>query len=173
MNISDLIKESHETAVSKGWWDEEVIHIACSCFKDHVDKGDDPMPDIDCTKCDGIGYTERTLPARTFGDQIALQHSELSEVLEEMRKGIEFTEIYGIRKYDGGPDGGGDSREYVKYEEGKPFHLKPEGIAVEYADLLIRVFDTCGKYNIPLEEALKLKMAYNKTRPHRHGNKKL
>jgi len=30
----------------------------------------------------------------------------------------------------------------------------------------------CEKYNIPLEEALKIKMEYNKTRSHRHGNKK-
>lgn len=50
---------------------------------------------------------------------------------------------------------------------------KPIGIAVELADVLIRIADTCGRYNIPLEEALKLKLAYNKTRPHRHGGKKL
>lgn len=48
---------------------------------------------------------------------------------------------------------------------------KPEGIASELADALLRICLICGSFNIPLEEAVKLKMAYNKTRPYRHGNK--
>jgi NTP pyrophosphatase (non-canonical NTP hydrolase) len=71
-------------------------------------------------------------------------HSEISEVLEDFRKNIPINEIY--------------------YEDKKPC-----GIPVEFADLLIRVFDTCGKYGIDLENALKIKMEYNKTRPYKHG----
>ncbi len=48
---------------------------------------------------------------------------------------------------------------------------KPEGIPIELANLLIRIFDTCGTYGINLSEALRMKMAYNKTRPYRHGGK--
>ena len=86
---------------------------------------------------------------RSIGDLICLMHSELSEALEEHRNGKTPTEIY--------------------YNENKP--NKPEGIPVELADCVIRIFDFCGLYGIDLEEVLKVKMEYNKTRPYRHGNK--
>lgn len=83
---------------------------------------------------------------RNFGDLIALMHSELSEVLEDYRNGHEYHEIY----YEG---------------------EKPCGIPVEFADVLIRIFDCCEMYGIPLEKAMQEKMAYNKSRPFRHGGK--
>lgn len=107
MAIAELMKQAYDTAVEKGWWDEE----------------------------------------RNFAEQIALQHSELSEVLEEWRDKRDVAEVY----YQG---------------------EKPCGIPIEYADLVIRVFDTCQRYGIDLEAALKVKMAYNKTRPRRHGGKR-
>lgn len=113
-SLTDYIKESHETAVEKGWWDT----------------------------AEGEG--------RSIGDQFTNFHAEISEAWEEYRNGHHYTEIYT------NPD--------------KPD--KPEGISIELADLLIRVFDTCGQYNIPLETALQIKMEYNKTRPYRHGGKK-
>jgi NTP pyrophosphatase (non-canonical NTP hydrolase) len=50
---------------------------------------------------------------------------------------------------------------------------KPEGIPIELADAVIRIFDLCGKHNIPLAYALNMKMTYNKTRSYRHGNKRV
>lgn len=50
---------------------------------------------------------------------------------------------------------------------------KPEGFASELADIVIRVFDLAGFLGIDLEEAIRLKMAHNETRPHRHGGKAL
>jgi len=85
---------------------------------------------------------------RNFPEQLMLMVSELSETLEEYRK-------LGLKNF-------------IYYKEASE---KPEGIAIEIADLLIRVADTCEAYNIPIEEALQLKLAYNKTRPYRHGNK--
>lgn len=84
---------------------------------------------------------------RTFGDLIALCHSELSEALEDYRKQKNVRLIYYDKKN------------------------KPCGVPVEIADLLIRVFDMCRHLSIPIEDALKVKMEYNKTRPYRHGNK--
>lgn len=86
--------------------------------------------------------------ADNFPTKLALIHSEVSEVLEEYRNGKGMTEVY--------------------YKDGKP-----EGIPIEIADILIRVFDVCGYNKIDIEEAVRVKTAYNKTRPHRHGGKKI
>lgn len=85
---------------------------------------------------------------RAFSEVIALMHSELSEALEEARSGHEPNEIY--------------------YNEGNP---KPEGVVVELADLLIRLCDACGEFNMDLEKALEIKLSYNKTRGYKHGRK--
>jgi NTP pyrophosphatase (non-canonical NTP hydrolase) len=84
---------------------------------------------------------------RNFGELVALANSELSEAFEEYRKGKGLDQIY--------------------YANGKP-----EGIPIEFADLFIRIADTCHHYGIPLEQALRIKMDFNRTRPHRHGGKK-
>jgi NTP pyrophosphatase (non-canonical NTP hydrolase) len=86
---------------------------------------------------------------RTFGDIIALMHSELSEALEEHRAGRLPHEVY------------------------HEVDSKPAGIPVELADLCIRIFDACGTFNIDLESALREKLAFNRGRPFRHGGKAL
>lgn len=50
-------------------------------------------------------------------------------------------------------------------------HGARDSIAEELADCCIRIFDYCGARKIDLEDALVKKMAYNKTRPYRHGKK--
>lgn len=72
--------------------------------------------------------------------------SELSEALEEDRAGREMV------WYDG--DSG-----------------KPEGIAVEVADALIRILDWFGSERLDVEQIVRMKHDYNKTRPYRHGKK--
>jgi adenylosuccinate lyase len=86
---------------------------------------------------------------RTFGDVIALIHSELSEALEEWRNGQDVNQIY----Y--GEDG------------------KPEGIPVEFADAVIRLMDAAEHYGFDLLGVVELKHQYNKQRPMRHGGKRL
>lgn len=91
---------------------------------------------------------------RTFGDLIVLCHAELSEAIEEYRNG-------GLEK---------DNMIYYNTILG---NMKPEGVAIEIADLLIRVFDLCKDMDIPIQDALKIKMEYNKTRPYLHGGKRI
>lgn len=90
----------------------------------------------------------------TTGEKILLMHSELSEATEKLRNHRRPDEIYYSSNL------GND-------------HNKPEGIPIELADCVIRIFDFCGFYGIDLESAIVAKMAYNKTRSRRHGGKKL
>ncbi len=50
-------------------------------------------------------------------------------------------------------------------------HQGKDAVAEELADCCIRIFDYCGARKINLEKALIKKIAYNKTRPYRHGKK--
>jgi len=48
---------------------------------------------------------------------------------------------------------------------------KPVGIAVELADAVLRIFNLCSHFDLPLEDAIARKAVYNKTRSYKHGNK--
>lgn len=48
---------------------------------------------------------------------------------------------------------------------------KPCGIPSEMADVIIRVLHFCGKHEIDIEKMVEKKMAYNRSRPYKHGKK--
>ncbi|WP_051459471.1 nucleoside triphosphate pyrophosphohydrolase family protein [Paenibacillus zanthoxyli] len=102
---------------------------------------------------------------RSFGEIIALIHSEASEALEDYRKGNHPRNVWYDRRL---PEGGLQTVLEMKHDTDKPC-----GIPSELADIVIRVFDACGRYGIDLERAITEKMAYNATRSQRHGGKVL
>ena len=83
----------------------------------------------------------------------ALLHSEVSEFLEDCRR-------YDLR----------DIPQGTLPIKGR--HMKPCGPAIELADLVIRVADFFGRMGWSLESAILIKLAFNRTRPYRHGGKR-
>ena len=83
-------------------------------------------------------------------ERLALIHAEVSEALEDYRKSTEDSDLAEIR-WNG---------------------EKPDGFAVELADIVMRVLDLAEQLDIDLETMIGVKMAYNKTRPYRHGGKR-
>lgn len=84
----------------------------------------------------------------SFGELIALCHTELSEALEDYRNGNPLDNVFC-----------------------DPLNDSLRGVPVELADVIIRIADLCGRYGIDLEAAIEEKMEYNRTRPYRHGGK--
>lgn len=68
MNLNELAKKVHKTAISKGWWDENMIHASACPY---------------------------VIP-KSIGDQFANFHAEISEAWEEYRNGKGMNEIYVI-----------------------------------------------------------------------------
>lgn len=144
MNLNVLAAQIHRNALEHGWW---------------------PEPNL-------LGSTERY--DAEFPGKIALVHSEVSEVLEAFRDHHEPRKVW-LEKDGVVYDRTKDSPETHGFTDFERVQTgwKPEGIPVELADVLIRVLDMCAAYGINIEKAVKLKMEYNLTRPHKHGGKKL
>jgi len=80
---------------------------------------------------------------RNDGEMIALFHEELSEVLNAI-------------KHDNPPDK----------------HVPAfTSVEIEFADLLIRIMDTCFARKWHLANAIIAKHKFNKSRPYKHGKK--
>lgn len=93
---------------------------------------------------------------RTFGDDIALLHTEVSEAFEAYRV-----------------NGNCEDQTLYTFPPGETESVpgKPEGVGSEFADVLVRLLDSCERHGINLEAEFVRKMAYNETRGYRHGGK--
>lgn len=123
--------------------------------------------------------------ARTFGDDIALLHSEVSEALEAYR-------VHGTKRVVT-DHAGFPYSEVVEVPEGEPYPRqwryihkagaqepekewgpsKPEGVPSELADVLVRLLDMCKRYDVDLFAEWRSKMDFNWQRSYRHGGKAL
>lgn len=78
---------------------------------------------------------------------LALAHSELSEALAWVRDPLMGVDGTYFRESDG----------------------KPEGFRYELADVFLRLAHLAELCNLDLEEAIRIKHEFNKTRPRMHG----
>ena len=117
------------------------------------------------------GFWDPPLP---FGTAIALIHSELSEALEEERAGRPLVWYHCTEGDPSLPCDPADETECFQYghEDACQYrNQKPEGVAVELADAVIRIADLCGHLGIDLDAVIAEKMAYNAGRPYKHGKR--
>jgi len=118
---------------------------------------------------EGVDHNDPTV----LGLKCALIHSETSELLEAYRKdpkadcGKKFPDTYSDAEEDLTFSGGKFSGGAQRLIPGGPIGLNLE--EEELADIIIRVLDLAGQRNIDLGRAVLVKMAYNSTRPHKHG----
>lgn len=116
-------------------------------------------------------------PAPSFPEVITMIHCELSEAVQEYRGGA--ADVY-YTCLAAGNSGCFCVKEtvdcyYAKTgggTEGCPYRgEKPEGVAVELADAVLRILDYCAAAGIDIESVLEMKHEYNKGREYRHGGK--
>jgi NTP pyrophosphatase (non-canonical NTP hydrolase) len=81
---------------------------------------------------------------------LCLIHSEVSEALEDLRKGSMELDMMPTRD---------------------PAVYKPVGFPSELADIVIRVLDMAEWLGIDMEKQMDIKNHYNKTRGYKHGGK--
>jgi NTP pyrophosphatase (non-canonical NTP hydrolase) len=94
------------------------------------------------------GFHEKPV---NFGERLMLVVSELAEALEADRNGM----------WSGTNTGDFTASYYETHIRGT--------VEEELADAIIRIGDIAGIYNINLDGYVRAKMAYNETRPYKHG----
>lgn len=110
----------------------------------------------------------------TLPEALCLIHAELPEALEEYRDGNPL--VYGTCalaaedcEYSGLCDNVGHPSE--SGEIAGP--CKPEGIAVELADVILRTLDLMAALGVDVDAVVMAKHRYNLGREYRHGGKRI
>ena len=127
--VNTLQDLCHVAAARSGWWAEHPMYRRIRLLiMDSPDIQDNQL------RQEMVDALEQKF-SRNKGELISLMHSELSEMLEGVRKDLADD------------------------------HLPEfDSETVELADLIIRAFDYAGKHELPLAQALVKKLKYNAVR---------
>ena len=147
LTINGIIKDSHNAAKEKGWWDKPktlpelicLVHSELSEALEEVRNGKEP------------NETYYSVKSNTYFPELTDETAKCTEVFTTNQKGGTFRDAMNETIYAN----------------------KPEGVPSELADVVIRIGDICGYFGIDLEAAILEKLEYNKSRSYRHGNKVL
>lgn len=160
--ISDLVHEAYQTAQAKGWHDtaddedvtviearqalcREGLRVVRIChIAERIRRGQPPSVQ-DYTRI----FTEMEHRLNMGGVRLV---SDLMLVVTEVGEAIEavIADLYD---------------ETIKNDG------KPEGLPSELADVVIRIAHICGHMKIDLTGAIRRKLEFNRTRPHKHGKR--
>lgn len=151
--LNNLARLINHNSSSHGFWpnDKQDVQETLVLLSGVVP--DQHMPELQRV-ADYVAAQE----VRNMGEMLMLAVSELAEALEEHR--------------DGKPVFYTDHGDYTT-ERGEASYTvergKPEGIAVELADCIIRCLDTMYSLDVDIDAVVHAKMMYNESRPHKHG----
>lgn len=106
-------------------------------------------------------------------NELLLVVSELTEAQDELRHGRKITEEY----FSYPPTPASLAVEFASGVEATEYFQsrtegKPEGAPSEIADAIIRLLGICFEAEIDIEDVIERKLAFNATRPYKHGGKK-
>ena len=155
MNIQELQRRVYENSVEHGFYDYRQDVSIVKTFL------------AELSSVDGRDLTLYATLHRILADYETLQLErklllaigELCEAHEELRDGHHPTETYTKGEFGN--------------VTGMPNHffVKPEGFPSEIADAVIRILDMSDSVGVDVETAVGTKMAYNASRPHKHGKR--
>lgn len=154
-------KEVHQNAMDHGWWNCKMCKGKGEIQVDLLNGADRfKVASAVCPQCNGEKFH------REQSESLALISAEVSEALESLRAPkmlhkCDKCDGLGLHDLMTGPhcmkcDGTGEALGGSRYGE-------------ELADVIIRVMDEAEFRGIDLEEVIRLKHAFNKTRPFKHG----
>ncbi|MEW9106792.1 hypothetical protein [Paenibacillus sp.] len=196
--INELVKEAHQNAVNKGWWEEErtygeliaLVHSEVSeALEDYRIPGRKPTDVWYEFKCKDGRVLKQSIMASNEHKPCGIP-SELADIC------IRIFDIAGNYEWGQQLEDGvqyvNDQRTSYKWKDAsfagklsiihmlisKSMELldwenDPEAAAIYLAACISGVQMLCADYGIDLDKAIAEKMAYNATRPHRHGGKVL
>jgi hypothetical protein len=152
--LNGLAAEIHDTAVSKGWWDEErsAAEVLVNIHGEVSEAWEDWR----------VGREQMTFMVRSdiYPREVA------EEVGTAYRTFVAWADAQS-RAEDVGdlPEGVMDL--LVQYGVAQPV-----GMEVEVVDVIIRCLDMLAARGTDIDKVMRTKMNYNRTRAYRHGGKK-
>lgn len=196
MKFQELMNEAHNTAVEKGFWEEErpdtdaisLMHSELSEALEYWRKGnknDDKLTDFDGASveladtiiriwdtCAERGYwlVEALSGLLDKNSEGVIVSSDWVNGFNQLADRLCNSEIIG-KETSFATDlafAHGDLTDtmFVSLDESDE-----EEIGENYAKVVLMIMAMSGKYKLRVAEAIPLKMAYNKSRPYKHGKK--
>lgn len=142
MKLNNLRDEIHKNAVEKGF------HEQIDVLKKMQESGQFTATEIEAVS------------SAFLGQKLMLVVSELGESIEahRTRERADVEKYKRLKVYESDMNLSVVFENYIKdtYED-------------EIADVIIRLLDVCGAYNIDIDFHIKEKMRYNSNRPKKHG----
>lgn len=169
-----VIKEAHATAVAKGWWDKPVTQASQLCnlhcelseaFQEY--RNGHEINKIYCKAAgcqNALICKERCTDYHPMGVPVELADFCL-RVCDWMGQcELQYYSVYNVEEIEA-------FDEFICFMHSYLY----DGFLTEgtLSEVIGFVDEFCKNNNIPLEEALRQKMEYNKKRPYRHGGKRV